>query len=757
MKRIFSEIQTLLGLTDATLCSVLKLHLGAHIHRLLVESAHGGCSKDDFREAGGFLVVVHLLSVLESTGPGRISDRNQPAEVSLNVEAPPGGGPQSSDADGAGPSEVTRKADGNEDDVLHERLRVEIFKLALSILSEAVARHPANMRSFESSVGWDSLREALKLSTMADTSPDHFFAALLGLSLGEVSTFSGRFVSLRSELAAKGSLERAARIAHIEQRVSEHWSGLIMHPRAVAIVLDFSSQIRPEDHDLHLAVIAVIEKLALGNRWNQVALAKAHISSQLLPLLNGEERDPEFAARQLRIVRRLLSLGVSIADGRYIFKRMVSRTNPPIDLPMLDLLLDVAPQTRSPNMVTFDLSACGHSSMALSSLRRPFPPGPTSRGFTLIATISIERIEPSLALELLHLFDSQRTCAVKLTIEPGTGQLNYSTTNEPPPIRFKAFHFAPGHRYHVVLAHARPRGGAKSSLARLYVNGRLVEEQQAPWPSSLPPNQSGPIRAIFGTPPNSQTRMLPDASGSHRRHNRLIWSLGPTYMLDDVIVPDLPLVLHELSPRYTANAQDSLGRFLTYRASTNINLHLDAVARELPRGGPETEKTLAKHPLVTAIAGRSSQLFAEERFYFVLNPANTAQIDRFPRRANSDSLSGMNPSGDGLQMPSATVILNQVLPSEREALASSFGYAKLFGEPVISTPCGLDETVWKLGGCAVLLRLVERANTVVSLTKVRKRHKVWEYAGLVDQFSSACISADLGAYLRAGSALLAPF
>ncbi len=152
---------------------------------------------------------------------------------------------------------------------------------------------------------------------------------------------------------------------------------------------------------------------------------------------------------------------------------------------VLDLLLDVAHTSQQPNSVLFSMAEHGHASLAFSTLRRPFPPGPTSRGFTFSTTFSIERIEPDLPIELLTLFDAQRSFHVQLSIEPGTGLFNYTTSlmASSPPTRFNNAVFVTGRQYHLVFVHLHPRGGAQMSPARLFVNGELVEEKLAPWPA----------------------------------------------------------------------------------------------------------------------------------------------------------------------------------------------------------------------------------------------------------------------------------
>ncbi|PWN49383.1 beach-domain-containing protein [Violaceomyces palustris] len=677
-----------------------KLHLGGHIHRLLVEGSHGGGSKDDFREAGGFLVVVQLLSSLESTSPRPAS---KPTEAATADE------PTHNNA-----------SETEQQDEMHERLRVEIFKIALSITAEAMDHHPANVKAFNVMVGWDNLKASIRLSTIGTTSPDHLFAALLGLSLGDVSTYSGRLSSLRKEIAAQGRMTDEEMFKFINVRIAEQWSASIRFAPAAAIALELAEEqlVYAQDGHLpttHVAVYSVVKRLSEASKRNQVLLAEAKVGSQLLSLLLGTKPlAPMIRTSVLAIVRQIFALGIPEEDGRIIFQELnkASRLD---DHALLDLLLEVSPASREPNTVNFAMAEHGHASMAFSTLRRPFPPGPASKGLTLIASFCIERIEPSLPLELVSLFDAQRTCSLRLTIEPGTGQLNYSTMNDPPPIRFKAFRFSPGQRYHIVLAHARPKGGAKTSIAQLFVDGVLVEERLAPWPVT-PPHLGSPVRAVFGSPPSSQQKLVGYDRDHRKRVNRLVWSLGPTWLIDDLIAPDLPLVLHQLGPRYASNAQDSLGRFLTYKASTQINLRLDTIARSAA-GGIVSEKELAKHPLVTAIAGKSCDLVQEDRLYFVLNSANTANVERMPQRSSSSSSSSHAMSVDPSHRPGPRAVLNQALPLTKEAMGASFGMAKLYGEPALVTPKGVDELVWKLGGSAVLLKLISKSDTSESLSK----------------------------------------
>ncbi|KAN0061326.1 Beige protein-like 1 [Thecaphora frezii] len=709
-----------------------KLHLGGHLHRLLVESSHGSNSRDDFREEGGFVVVIQLLSSLESTSP---QHRHRRA-LSLAAEGHRPASDSTEDSMPDSKEEADAKDDGDDDDhhqalakadeedpEMRERLRVEIFKLGLSILSEAMLHHPLNAKTFNETVGWEHLSSSIKLSTIGQTSPEHLFGSLLGLCLADVSTYSGRVASLRRELESQATSSTATtamgdRDAAIEAKVLEQWSAPVVYPNAALLVLEMHETFVRSDPLLSSMIGCILERMATSSKRNQVLLAEADIASRLLQLLlsqngggSGGGGGADLSrARYMRVVRHLFAIGIPDADGRRILRNLVDSGVPLEENTLLDLLLDVSPLSREPNSINFSMADYGHASVAFATLRRPFPPGTDSKGFSFVTSFCIDRFEPSLPLELLHIFDAHRTSSVQLTIEPGTGLLTYSTLNQPPPIRFKAFRFLPGRLYHISFTHARPKGGAKTSMAQLFVDGVLVEERLAPWPPQ-PPNLGSPVRAVLGSPPNARARMSGESSAPGRI-NRLVWSLGPAWLLDDLLAPDLPLVLCELGSRYSCNVQDSLGRFLTYRASARINLRLDAVARGSMHGAAGAEKEIARHPLVMAIAGKASDLVNEERLYFVLNAANTVQLDRLPRRSPSEG-----GSADVSHRSSTTVILNQALPMTREAISASFGFAKLYGDPVLLTPRGTDELLWKLGGCSVLLKLIDLSTTSVALRK----------------------------------------
>ncbi|CEH12533.1 Lysosomal trafficking regulator LYST and related BEACH and WD40 repeat proteins [Ceraceosorus bombacis] len=704
-----------------------KLHLLSQLQRLIHEgtelpltptAAKGATTTSDaFRKSGGYLCLLGQLTALESTRTS--SERTAAA-------------PSAQDQRGETSDLAQSSRERTQDQMaLQERLRIEIFKLVLSLLAANLLSSTASLAHFERDVGWDTLLASLRLCTIDATSPAAFFGALLGLAVGDVGGWIGWLERLCAESNDSARVSEhveglprgnsgADEEQYILKRVSESWhSTAVEIPKAIGLVLTLLDEAneRHRDSTLRFAICAVVERLSMNSKRNQVLLAQSGLTSHLIQSLLERLPDARKHASDTCLARamsRLLGLGLESDAARVIFKRLLEpkEERSSHNNSLMELLVNVAESSRAPNNITFDCSITGHASLAFSSLRRPFPPGSASRGFSFFTSIYIERIEPSAELELFQLFDGPRNCVVRLTIEPGTGQVHYCTEAGESASRthFVGGVIPQGQWTHVCLVHARPKGAARRSVAQLSINGILVDEQMVPWPASA----TGNVRAVIGNAPqrNAGSSISPGPSpisgGGLRRKqtSRLIWSLGVTYFMDALVPQDLPLVLSEMSRTYSGNLQDSLGKFLTYQTSTRVNLRLNAVSKSIagahgsgPAASVATERDLSKHPLVTAIAGNARDLFSEERFYFIVSSANTWALAR-------QSTAGL----DAAQRPGPVVVLNQALPLTRDAIASSYGYAKLYGHPTLSCPIPLDETVWQLGGVSLLLAMVERAS-----------------------------------------------
>jgi hypothetical protein len=151
---------------------------------------------------------------------------------------------------------------------------------------------------------------------------------------------------------------------------------------------------------------------------------------------------------------------------------------------------------------------------------------------------------------------------------------------------------------------------------------------------------------------------------------------------------DMPRLFHHMGPRYSGNFQaPSLIRYLTYEASTSLNIYLSSIIGPHSRspvtpGGRGLPSELS--PLMRAI--KNGVGFTEDAILFSLRPAG---VDNKPKDSEL-----FNPS---------RVVYN--------AAGMSYGIhkAEMKRDVFVAKPQCLDVALWQIGGPAVTLRLVEMA------------------------------------------------
>lgn len=236
----------------------------------------------------------------------------------------------------------------------------------------------------------------------------------------------------------------------------------------------------------------------------------------------------------------------------------------------------------------------------------------------------------------------------------------------------------------------------------LYIDGNPSTTLNATYPKPSPP----PTTFYLGCDPTLSPR------------SRCRWSLASAHLLSLPLSADLTRLIHRLGPRYVGNFQDtSLFRFLTYEASTSLNIHIFENAPVTPvnsagSAAPEGA-TLAK-----ALTGGIG--FSEEQILFTLSPRGVA----------TDSISGVQ------------TVLNAAKDQTTQERADLKGDIR-----VCQVQC-MDVAVWRLGGPAIPLQLIEIASvrfhispslSQLCLTRLHccRHQRIWPMHWLSCRMSSA--------------------
>ncbi|CAK7229586.1 Beige protein-like 1 [Sporothrix curviconia] len=462
---------------------------------------------------------------------------------------------------------------------------------------------------------------------------------------------------------------------------------------------------------ISLLVLDTVSALLRISLANLAALHSTGILSRFLRLyfadkspLSSDERE-----RILPICQSLMYLGVNqLSDAQFL----LSSSDPAASV----FCLEMASKYTGPPFVQFDLSHCGHSSIELPNLGRPFPPM-AGNGFTFTCWMRIDNFDPRSHTTIFGVFDASQTCFLLLYLERDTRNfiLQTSVISSRPSVRFRSVSFREKEWYHVALVHRR--GKARASL---YVNGEFVEQVKAAYPVPPPTVPTGaaesfvsfgssnrgkpiPVQAFLGTPKDLSLQVGPGLVFSK-------WSLASAHLFEETLSDDFIAVHYRLGPRYQANYQDSLGGFQTYTASARLALRNDF------NGGKDDNSDILR-----AIRDKAASIVPEQKILMSTLPRSTFRTDgtffesllfRSLSRASAANLLSLTTKSG------TAIAINGALPCINDALVRSHGVSILAGDPVLVTPFYFDDNLWRLAGFSSLaLKLVERTTTAEELLR----------------------------------------
>ncbi len=223
------------------------------------------------------------------------------------------------------------------------------------------------------------------------------------------------------------------------------------------------------------------------------------------------------------------------------------------------------------------------------------------------------------------------------------------------------------HRAYVGMHKFFPSRALLKLSSGLYVDGREVGSESAVYPKPSPP----PTTYYIGCDP-SVLDFVP----------RSRWSLATSHLIAHPLPSSLVLLAHHLGPRYIGNFQDaSLYRFLTYEASTSLNIYVfdnQTPVSSKPRA-PDGAKLISR-ALVGDIA------FNENDILLSLSPHG---VENDPNEESSGIQVVTNASG--VQRSNGVV-------------------ASISGDVYVAQLKCLDENVRRMGGPSIVLKIIQCCN-----------------------------------------------
>ncbi|KAF8652783.1 hypothetical protein AX16_004175 [Volvariella volvacea WC 439] len=246
---------------------------------------------------------------------------------------------------------------------------------------------------------------------------------------------------------------------------------------------------------------------------------------------------------------------------------------------------------------------------------------------------------------------------------------------------------------------------------RLFIDGVLFDTAQCQYPK-----------------PESTSQTLSYVIGDN--DVPMSWCIASAYFIASPIVDDLPRLIHHLGPRYYGNFQDrKLVNYLTYEASTSLNMFLSAIVAS----GDASGSSSAGHGksgnakggvggLVNAI--KEGMGIVEKDILWSVKGCEWAgmgdSLSLGPLRGvdslggHSRSRSDVSLGGDGAGGAGAGGAGGGGAGGGKKGSGLE---VRMEGDAFAVQASCLDQALWKIGGAAVALRLVQLANTPHELSR----------------------------------------
>ncbi|KAG2136966.1 uncharacterized protein EDB93DRAFT_1253823 [Suillus bovinus] len=501
---------------------------------------------------------------------------------------------------------------------------VACIKSVFTLASETLKGHVVNLEFFEEFIGYSSLSDAVDPLVLNAVTADVTLGCFLALSFGDFILVEF-FSSLRTKLPETEAM-------HIHFLEFAPGLASIKLPGAFNILWNFILRTMNTDRALRLIVYRLLEHLTHSTHRNLAVLSMQNILPHLFKSWKAntssagdDDKEHHILAK---ILRRLFEMGASTQDSRDLLQ-CIAKQDGTVDEDMLELLRSSA-KSRWPQHFSLD----GCSALAISSTEmKTFP----AHGFTFMAWIWLERM-PSEPHKLFSIsFGSSDAVALSVG---SNGALAFRSRVVQKVEVLPKSKLTTSRWTHVTLVYHNHRSSHPSVC--LFVDGVPTDSLQWAYPKF---DETPPATFIVGD----------DVAGVGSS-----WCVASAYLLSVALDDDFPRFIHHLGPRYSESFQDqTLIRFLTYEASTSLNMHITAQGASLPENS-QLKKAIRGDPIIS-----------DSSIIFRIVPRPHDKKDQIVTRGN-----------------------------------------------VFTVCCqSLDLAVWKIGGAALLLRLVALAQTPHELSR----------------------------------------
>ncbi|KAF8327734.1 beach-domain-containing protein [Cantharellus anzutake] len=531
----------------------------------------------------------------------------------------------------------------------------EYMRVCFSVLCVALSSSPRNQTIFEKTVGWETLKQALHPASPSNVGLASLWGLLLSLAFNDMKLES--FFVDAPDISNDQTAPLDSHIRHSHERLTS-----LKNPNAVIALFELHVEIMSPRQASYL-VFRTIERIVSISHRNQAMLNALGLGGSVFDYVSKKVQLLPTESTKLvvqKLLRRLLEMGVPTLDqARALFQNVLR--NSAVDSDALTLLRS-ASRAKWPSFFSFNHA----SALILPDTRgKAFPP---LAGFTYMTWIYVDRYplpdEPMIIFGARSSSPSRWIVKLSLLSE---GDLECATPSMQEPLLTNAEIVRKGRWTHVTLVHYPSRSSSPNIC--LYVDGHEIQSESSVFPKPSPP----PTTYHIGCDP-SLLDFFPQSK----------WSMATSHLIGCPLSSDLVLLAHHLGPRYIGNFQDAaLYRFLTYEASTSLNIHMfgNQSSFSSKSGITDGAKVISK-----ALAGDVG--FNEDDILLSLSPYG---VKNDP---DEDENSGV-----------------QVVTNASGVQRSNGVVASMLGDVYVAQLKCLDDSVRRMGGPAIALKIIQCCTT----------------------------------------------
>ncbi|XP_073395858.1 protein SPIRRIG [Physcomitrium patens] len=469
---------------------------------------------------------------------------------------------------------------------------------------------------------------------------------------------------------------------------------------------------------LQLRVLLRLKAIASASPRNQDVLSAVGCVGLLLEAIRSmSPNSSSILTCSLQIVEVLGSFRLSTSEirtlGRYIWQNR-DGSGGQIGKNILETVkrmwsIDFVPESLSlSSFIEFRMSRVGHACIRVPLANRTWPP---ATGYSFACWIRFENLRshaltasehnstgrkldssgPTIRIFSVCTAEEKSSTCVELFMDD-TGGLKL-VTSPTSFLSFKGVHLEECRWYHLVVVHNKPNALAglfQSSFAYLYLNGRLCHTGKLGY-SATPIGK--PLQVTIGT------------TSSEAELCSMSWRLGSCYLYEEVLPAPAVFFMYIMGRAYRGLFQDpNMIRFIPQEACGGGNL---AVLESLDIE-QQPSSVVQREGSVRAAAGGLAKVEGTGIVWDMEKFANIAQL------SGRKLIFAFDGTFLNAHVSTAAVKIVNLVDSTSACASLNGGIprdAEMFGDIHICTPLNIADNMRKVGGVAVVLAMVEAAES----------------------------------------------